>query len=104
MSDQQTFEKAVHRRAAHLKALVSGIIVGLMTGGGLFVATNWLVIKGGQDVGVHLSLLNQFYIGYSVSFVGSFIGFFYAFATGFVGAYLVARIYNWIVDLKIAHE
>lgn len=104
MSEESNLEKIVHRRAANLKATVSGIMAGLLAGVGLFVATNWLVIKGGENVGSHLSLLNEYYIGYSVTFVGSIIGFFYAFATGFVAAYIVARIYNWIVDLKAPSE
>lgn len=104
MSDEVNLEKIVHRKAANLKATVSGVIAGLLAGMGLFVATNWLVIKGGENVGSHLGLLSEYYIGYSVTFVGSIIGFFYAFATGFVAAYLVARIYNGIVDLKIGSD
>ena len=55
---------------------------------------------GVSRVGVHLNLLSQYFIGYSVTLVGSIIGFFYAFGTGFIGAYVAARIYNWIVDMK----
>ena len=43
---------------------------------GLFIATNWLVIKGGERVGPHLQLLSQYFIGYRVTFLGSFIDFF----------------------------
>ena len=32
--------------------------------------------------------------------MGSLIGFAYGFACGFIGGYLVASLYNWIVDLK----
>jgi hypothetical protein len=67
---------------------------------GIFVTTNWLVLKGGEVVGPHLGLLNQFFIGYEVTFLGSLIGFMYAFVTGFMVGYGVARIYNWIVDRK----
>ncbi len=48
----------------------------------------------------HLSLLNQYFIGYSVTFVGSLIGFAYAFVIGFASGYLVARIYNGLADLR----
>jgi len=83
-----------------LNASVYGIVTGLVAGLGLFVATNWLVVKGGADVGRHLSLLGQFFWGYEVSFVGSLIGFCYAFACGFLIGYCVARVYNALANRK----
>ena len=71
-----------------------------MVGIAIFVATNWLVLKGGDVVGPHLGLLGQFFIGYEVSFGGSLIGFAYGFATGFSVGYLIARIYNWVADVR----
>jgi hypothetical protein len=67
---------------------------------GIFIATNWLVLRGGNVVGPHLSLLGQFFIGYTVSFMGSLIGFAYGFLGGFAVGYLIAMLYNWIVGLK----
>lgn len=81
-------------RILRLEALVQGVAWGLVAGLGLFLATNWLVLKGGRIVGPHLSLLRQFFIGYEVTFVGSLIGFVYAFACGFVAGYLVSIVYN----------
>jgi hypothetical protein len=66
----------------------------------LFAVTNWLSLKGGEVAGQHLVLLGQCFIGYRVTFVGSLIGFAYAFVYGFVGAYFIAGIYNWLVTLK----
>jgi hypothetical protein len=86
-------------RTLRLNAVVQGLAAGMLAGVGLFLSTNWLVLKGGRVVGPHLSLLGQYFIGYRVSFVGSLIGFVYAFVCGFVGAYSVARLYNWFVDL-----
>ena len=63
-----------------LNAKVLGLVLGLLFGLSIFIATNWLLIKGGENVGAHLQLLNQYFFGYSVSFVGSFIGFAYGFA------------------------
>ncbi|MGH9959169.1 MAG: hypothetical protein ACREBC_18910, partial [Pyrinomonadaceae bacterium] len=65
-----------------------------------FVATNWLVLKGGDPVGPHLALLGQFFIGYRVTFVGSLIGFVYGFLSGFTLGYVIATLYNWIVTIK----
>jgi hypothetical protein len=81
-------------RILRLEAVVQGVAWGLVAGLALFLATNFLVLKGGRVVGPHLSLLRQFFIGYEVSFVGSLIGFAYAFVCGFVAGYLVSLVYN----------
>jgi hypothetical protein len=91
-------EKVVLTTILHLNAKIHGLVTGLVAGLGLFIATNWLVLKGGAVVGPHLALLGQFLIGYRVTFTGSLIGFAYAFAGGFLVGYLVARIYNWLAS------
>jgi hypothetical protein len=93
-------EKLVLTRLMRLNATLQGAVTGILAGLGVFIATNWLLLKGGEVVGPHLSLLGQFFIGYRVSFVGSLIGFAYGFAVGFVCGYVVARMYNWVVDLR----
>lgn len=96
MTDEKAaLEEMVLTRMLHLNAAVQGIAIGLVAGLGIFIATNWLVLKGGDVVGPHLSLLGQFLIGYRVSFLGSLIGFSYGFAGGFVVGYAMARLYNW---------
>ena len=77
-----------------------GLVLGLLCGMVIFVATNWLVIKGGDPVGPHLSLLGQYFIGYRVSFVGSLIGFAYAFALGAASGVLIGWVYNRIVEVR----
>ncbi len=98
--DKATLEERVLTRVLHLDAKVSGIVTGLLCGVSLFLATNWLVLKAGVDVGAHLSLLNQYFPGYRVTFLGSVIGFAYAFVSGFAGGYFIAWIYNWIASLR----
>lgn len=83
-----------------LNAKFLGLALGLLLGLILFVATNWLVLKGGNEVGPHLELLGQYFIGYRVTFLGSFIGFAYAFATGTLGGALIGWIYNWIARMR----
>jgi hypothetical protein len=101
MSDnEKAVEQVILTRLLRLNAIVQGVVTGIVAGLGVFVATNWLVLKGGDVVGPHLGLLGQFFIGYKVSFVGSLIGFAYAFVTGFVIGYFVARIYNCIADVR----
>jgi len=101
MEDNQSdLEKVVLTRLLRLNAIVQGVVTGTIAGLAIFIATNWLVLKGGDVVGPHLSLLSQFFIGYEVTFVGSLIGFAYGFGYGFIGGYLVARMYNWIAGLR----
>jgi hypothetical protein len=73
--------------------------MGLLLGGGLFVATNVLVLKGGPDVGAHLQLLRVFLPGYSVTFLGSLVGFVYLFVIGYVLGRFVGLVYNKMVEV-----
>ena len=102
-SEEEKLLKAVVR----FNATSLGLILGLLIGLAIFLATNWLVIKGGpitrsgkEIVGPHLQLLSQFFIGYKVTFLGSIIGFLYGFAIGTLGGALIGWVYNRIVDLK----
>ena len=91
-----------------LNAKIWGLVCGILFGLAVFIATNWIVIKGGHIdtvtgeyvVGPHLQLLSQFFIGYRVSFWGSIIGFLYGFALGTLGGTLIGLIYNKIVDIR----
>lgn len=98
--DEKAIEKIVVTRLLRLNGLVLGVLTGFLAGAVIFLATNWLVLKGGKVVGPHLALLGQFFLGYDVTFVGSLIGFAYAFVIGFVLVYTVARIYNSLADLR----
>jgi len=107
MADNKKLEELVLTRSIRLNAAVQGIITGALGGLAIFVATNWLILKGGpigpegeQIIGPHLSLLQQFFFGYRVTFLGSLIGFAYGAGLGFIVGYSVARIYNWVVDSR----
>jgi len=93
-------EAVVLTRLLRLNATIQGVVTGFLIGIAVFLATNWLVLKGGKVIGPHLALLGQFFIGYRVTFVGSLIGFAYGFCAGFVIGYGIARMYNWLVDLR----
>ncbi len=77
-----------------------GLSLGLLCGLAIFIATNWLVLKGGDPVGSHLRLLGQFFIGYEVSFPGSLIGFVYGFAVGTLSGASIGWIYNKFVEFR----
>lgn len=101
-------EEKLFQGVLRLNAKVWGLVCGLLLGLAVFVATNWLVIKGGHIdavtgkyvVGPHLRLLSQFFIGYRVSFFGSIIGFLWGFVLGTLGGALIGFIYNRVVDLR----
>ena len=74
-----------------------GIAFGLVAGLGLFAATLFLVIRGGIQVGKHLSLLSVYLPGYSVSVFGAFVGFIYAFVIGYGIGRTIGAVYNRLV-------
>jgi hypothetical protein len=107
MEQEAKLEDVVRTRLLRLNATVQAIVVGILAGLAIFIATNWLILQGGhigpegeRIIGPHLSLLSQFFIGYRVTFPGSLIGFVYGFVSGFVVGYFVARVYNFVVDLR----
>jgi hypothetical protein len=92
-TDQQQIEHAVMVLNVKLLGMVLGILFGSM----LFLATNFLILKGGENVGAHLALLSVFFPGYRVTFFGSLIGFFYMFVLGFIIGIVIGAVYNKIV-------
>ena len=93
-------EERLTQAVLKLNGKILGLVFGTLAGLIIFIATNWLVIKGGPDVGQHLNLLGQFFIGYSVSFVGSLIGLVYGFITGYLSGLVIGWVYNWVIALK----
>ena len=90
-----------------LNSQVIGLGFGLLLGLAIFIATNWLILKGGHTtpsgeyvVGPNLQLLSQFFIGYKVSFMGSLIGFAYGFAVGTLSGAVFGWVYNKIVEWR----
>lgn len=95
-AEEELIKQAVLRLNGHILGFVLGVISALV----IFVATNWLVLKGGDVVGPHLGLLGQFFIGYTVTFTGSLIGAAYGFVTGYLSGLLIGWIYNAVVFLR----
>src|SRR5437868_4264383 len=87
-------------RVIRLEAVIQGLVLGVMTGAGIMVATLVLVVRGGRVVGPHLALLAQFMPGYHVSVIGSLIGLAWGALYGFLGGYLVSTLYNRIATRR----
>lgn len=106
MTRRSTVNEEVLIRAAvaRLRAGILAIVCGLLAGTGLFVATVWLVLQGGETVGPHLGLLRFYLPGYSVTWSGALLGFFYGALLGLVVGGLTGWIYNRVADLRHPRE
>jgi hypothetical protein len=94
---EPTEDDAIVTVVVRLNAVTTGVVAGLFAGAILLLATLWLVIKGGPQVGPHLGLLSQYLPGYSVSVAGGFVGLAYGLVLGFVSGYLIGAVYNLMV-------
>jgi len=83
----------VHKRAF-------GVATGLAAGLALFVLT-LISLTLGPDAQQPLTLLNQYFAGYSVSPKGAVIGLLWGFGTGFVMGWFVAFCRNLVVAASI---
>jgi hypothetical protein len=83
---------------ARLDRTALGFASGTLSGLFVFLATIFLVLKGGEVVGPNLALLGQFFLGYTVTIPGAFIGLVYGFIVGFVVGWLVALLRNSVVS------
>ena len=86
--------RVIQHEVVRLNARAWGISFGLLAGLGLFGATLFLVIKGGENVGQHLKLLAVFFPGYGVTFGGAFVGLIYGFVLGYGIGRLIGALYN----------
>lgn len=86
---------------AKIDSLALGVAIGTVFGLGIFLATNLLILKGGEIIGPNLALLAQFFPGYRVTFGGSFIGLLYGFVSGFALGWLIAVIRNIIIKIYL---
>lgn len=89
-------ERDVQRSVIALNARAWCIAFGLVLGGGLLLATLFLVVKSGPNPGQHLRLLSVFFPGYSVTVVGALVGFVYAFVLGYALGRVIGLVYNRI--------
>ena len=86
---------------AKLHSVAFGIALGVFTGLVIFAATAILRIKGGSPVGPHLGLLDKYFIGYSITWLGSIVGLFYGFAFGFIVGWLLASLRNGLISVYL---
>jgi hypothetical protein len=92
-------ERALIRAAVvRMRARIMAIVFAMVGGTGVFVATAWLLIRGGSNVGEHLGLLRHYFPGYSVTWPGAFVGLFWGALFAGVLGFSVAWVYNQVVE------
>jgi hypothetical protein len=84
----------IEAAVARMRAGILAVVFAMVGGTALFVATAWLLIKGGENVGATLGLLGNYLPGYSVTWPGALLGLLYGAAIGGVAGWSLARIYN----------
>ena len=97
VSKPQATERLIIEAFARLDRTALGIAVGTLFGLGVFTATIFLLIKGGEVVGPNLALLGQFFYGYTVTLTGAFVGLVYGFVAGFILGWLIGFLRNTMV-------
>ena len=96
-----TANKLIVQSLAKLDGVALGIALGTLFGLVIFLATNFLILKGGDLIGPNLALLSQYFIGFHVTFSGSFIGLFYGVVTGFILGWLIAFLRNLVIRIYL---
>ena len=92
---QASPERVMLSRAfARLDPLALSLAVGVTAGLALAVATAVLLLKGGEQVGLHLSRVGMFLPGYDVSWPGVVVGFFEGGALGCLLGLALAGLWN----------
>jgi protoporphyrinogen oxidase len=94
-------EKILSATFARMDKIAFALAVGMVAGFWMFVATIFLVIKGGDVVGPHLQLLSQVFIGYTVTLRGAFIALGYSFFWGFLLGWVFAYLRNFFLAFTI---
>jgi len=100
MSIQADERFEVSRAVARIHAGVLAVVCAILGGGGLFIATLWLVIRGGVRIGEHLGLLSWYFYGYSVTWNGAIVGLFWGALVGGAIGWVIGEVYNLVVWVR----
>lgn len=98
---QTDADELIVKSLARLDVIALGISLGTLFALAIFLATNLLVLKGGDEIGPNLALLGQYFIGYDVTFGGSFIGSVYGLISGATLGFLIAFLRNAVVSVYL---
>lgn len=88
------------RPVLELQAGVLAFAGAILGGGGLFLMTVWLLVKGGEEVGPHLGLLGNYFPGYAVTWAGAVIGLGWGALTGAAVGATIGVVYNLVAAAR----
>jgi protoporphyrinogen oxidase len=92
-----TVEDLIRDAFARYDAVALGGATGVLAGVGLFLATAWLLVQGGPNVGATLSLLGNYFMFYSVSWTGALFGLVEGGVLGFAFGWVLAKLINGVI-------
>ncbi len=99
--EKAALERLLERAFARMDKVAFATAVGSVFGLFIFLATVFLIFRGGQVTAPTLHLLSQYYYGYTVSLKGGFIGMGYSFLWGFLFGWLFAYLRNMFIGYFI---
>jgi protoporphyrinogen oxidase len=94
---EAAIEELIRDAFARYDAVALGTAVGAVMSVGLFLATAFLMLRGGERVGANLSLLGQVLFGYGMTWPGAITGALEAGALGFGFGYVLAKAINFVI-------
>lgn len=105
-AEEAAIEPALRYVFSPVHKAALGVAFGLTCGMMVAVVTVFTLITTGEDGGLPLGLLAQFFYGYDVTWTGAAIGFFWGFVSGFVAGWFVAFLKNlctalWMFGLRV---
>lgn len=91
-NNNKNFRKNYNENSLNIKAL--SLSIGLAWGFMIFIVTLLATYNGyGEEF---LLSIKSVYPGYKISLTGSFTGFLYGFADGFIGTYIICKLYKFL--------
>jgi len=97
--EEKERDKALTQTFARMDKLGLATAVGSVCSLVIFIATLWLVVKGSTTVVPYFQMLEQYFIGYTVTVKGAFIGIGYGFLWGFIWGWLLAYLRNFFLGI-----
>jgi hypothetical protein len=96
------FQTALALAFAPLHKRAFGIAIGTAFGALIFLMTVLSMFRGaGRDADFSLSLLSEYFYGYTVSWTGAFIGFAWGLLSGFVAGWFFAFWRNFVLAASV---
>ena len=95
--DLRESDRAVIRAFARFDKWSLAISTGTICGLVVFLATLWLTLTGDVNATQLLQILNQYFIGYTVTLKGAFIAMGYTFLWSFLFGWLFAYLHNVLI-------